>query len=130
MKKSRERTSAAADLPPGKVPEPPDDLDVGEQKLWRTLALQVEALGVYTSSDYTAFRLLVRMTALADAGPGEMAPSAYARIAQTAVGMLARFGLDPASRGRVPRPEAEKEAESEEAEMFGGLTSIPGGKTP
>lgn len=129
LKRSREASPAAPDLPPGRVPDPPDDLYPAERVLWRTLAEQVEAIGCYTASDYSAFRLLVRMVALVDAGPGEMAPSAYARIAQTAVGMLGRFGLDPASRGRVPRPEAEKSAADDEAAMFGApLTAIPGGK--
>lgn len=129
LKKSREASPDAPDLPVGQVPAPPDDLGAREKRVWEELAAQVEALGVYTVSDYTAFKLLVRLTALADEGPGELAPSAYARIAQTAVGMLGRFGLDPASRGRVPRPAAEEEAENEEQAMFGGgLKPIDGGK--
>lgn len=129
LKKARETSPNAPDLPPGKVPAPPDDLGARERRVWRELAEQVELLGVYTASDYTAFKLLVRLTSIADEGPGDLAPSAYARIAQTAVGMLGRFGLDPASRGRVPRPDAEKKVADEEAAMFGGgLTALPGGK--
>lgn len=129
LKKARETSPNAPDLPPGCVPDPPAELDAREAQVWRELKAQVELLGVYTGSDYTAFKLLVRLTALADSGPGDLAPSAYARIAQTAVGMLGRFGLDPASRGRVPRPEAEQKSENEEAAMFGGgLVAVPGGK--
>ena len=129
LKKAREASPNAPDLPTGKVPDPPKGLDAGEQLVWRELAVQVEALGCYTASDYSAFKLLVRMYALTDAGPGDAAPSAYAKIAQTAVGLLARFGLDPASRGRVPRPEAEKAEATDEQKMFGGaLTALQGGK--
>jgi hypothetical protein len=125
LKKARETAPQAPDLPPGNVPPPPADLAAAEVAVWRELATQVEALGCYTSSDYSAFKLMVRMYALTDAGPGDAAPSAYAKIAQTAVGLLARFGLDPASRGRVPRPDAEKPSADEESAMFG---VINGGK--
>ncbi|BDG04992.1 hypothetical protein [Anaeromyxobacter oryzae] len=84
-----------------RVPPPPTGESAAFKRNWRELARQVDALSVFTETDYTAFRLLVRAVTLIDDLPPLAPPSAVARLVQNASGMLSRFGLDPASRGRV-----------------------------
>jgi hypothetical protein len=83
-----------------KVPRAPRDLNAREAAVWRELARAVEALGTYQPSDMIFFRLTVRTVAEAEA-PGDMPPTARARVLQAAGSMLNAFGLSPLSRERV-----------------------------
>jgi phage terminase small subunit len=98
------------------VPPAPESLSETEQKVWGELAPQVELLGTYTPACFTAFRVLVRVVALLDGAPPDMAASALVRLAQVASSLLARFGLDPMSAERVeaaPRPDEDEDDFSE-----------------
>jgi len=83
-----------------RVPAPPRDLTPTERAVWRRLAVEL-APGIFTSSDVTSFRLLVRSVATAESPPAEMSDSARIHWARMAAAMLGRFGLDPASREKV-----------------------------
>jgi hypothetical protein len=100
-RKDRKKNHRPA-LPPGKVPPPPRGYDATQRATWRELALQVEALGNYSASRYTAFRLMVETVALTRRKEaGTFAPTAIARVLQSASSQLAHFGLDPASEDKV-----------------------------
>jgi len=107
------------------VPAAPRRLPAGERAVWSQLAAEVEALGVFTLSDRTAFELLARTVALAKTAGPEMAPTARVRLLQVASGLLAAFGLTPASRGRV---EAAPPVDPVAADLFGDLKVVAGGR--
>lgn len=108
------RAAAPSPVPAGAVPAPPRGLSRTEKRLWLELAPQVDAMGCYTPSCYTAFRVMVRSLGMVEDGR-DLAPSAVARLIQTATAQLGAFGLNPASAGKVgiPRP-AEREGHLEE----------------
>ena len=86
------------------VPLPGREVTGLERRVWRELACEVEAAGTYRASNATAFRMMVRVVALAEswAITRPAAATAVVRLAQVAAGLLAAFGLTPASRSRVP----------------------------
>jgi hypothetical protein len=90
-----------------------------EREVWAELAVQVEALGVYAPSDFTAFRLMVQVVTEARHPDPRDPATARVRLAQVAAGLLQRFGLDPASRGRVPSSRSE-EAPADPTPLIGG----------
>jgi hypothetical protein len=132
VKKARGTFKAARDAkrppepPASTIPAPPKSCSPTERRAWHELAAQVEASHVYSVSDYTSFRVLVRSVALLDDMPPDAAPTAAARMVQSVSTMLARFGLDPASRGKVER--LVEKAPDELAEFGPELRAIPGGK--
>src|SRR5690349_9697594 len=95
---NRQRPTAR---PGAKVPRPPRDLDEPQRRVWRELAHAVEALGTFQDSDLCAFRQLVRVVTRAELCPLDAAPSAAARLEQSAGSALERFGLSPLARERV-----------------------------
>jgi hypothetical protein len=99
LRESR-KNERAPRLPAAKIPAPPRELTVKERRVWLRLAKEVPP-GVYTAADYTAFLLLVRSVATAENPPVAMKDSARIHWARMAAAMLARFGLDPASREKV-----------------------------
>jgi phage terminase small subunit len=109
-----------------RVPSPPAGLSRAERAMWRELTPQVEALGIYTVAHYTAFRLLVRM--VAEAMNPDLADHARVRVQQAASALLQRFGLDPASIGRVTAVETEADDDAE-GFLFGErrLSVVKGG---
>jgi hypothetical protein len=110
---------------PCRVPRPPKGLSDVERAVWRQLACEVKELGVYSVSDGTGFRLLVRAVALAEGAGPDMAPTARVRLLQVAAGLLASFGLTPASRGRVATaPPVDRAA----ADLFGIRGVVAGGR--
>jgi hypothetical protein len=127
--KRKDRTNPAAPkVDPASVPPPPKDLTAQQRAVWLELAAQVEELGIYAPSNLTAFRLLVQVVAEALHPDPDDPATARVRLAQVAAGLLQRFGLDPASRGRVS---VTKPAEEDRAEdfLFGDpLRVVPGGK--
>jgi hypothetical protein len=92
----REPTPAAS-----RVPAPPRGSSAAFRRNWRDLSAQVDSLGVFAESDLSAFRLLVTALTLVDEMPTNAPASAVSRILQSAMGLLSRFGLTPADRGRV-----------------------------
>ncbi len=127
LRKGRE-AAFAPQVDPCKVPEPPRSLKPAERVLWRELAAEVEALGVYSSSDRTTFRLLVKTVAMAeDVSDAYMPPTARVRLVQAANSLLSAFGLSPASRGKVNA--ASKKKQDTAAELLGFSPKvIAGGK--
>jgi hypothetical protein len=100
---------------PCAVPAPPADLTREQLRAWSELAPQVgpDGLRTYTASSFTAFRLLVKVIAMADNIPPDMPASAAVRLLQVASSLLGRFGLDPISAERVesaPRDDADDPA--------------------
>jgi phage terminase small subunit len=111
------RNPESPQIPRGTVGDPPRSLSAAERKSWRELAPQVSSS--FTSADRAAFLLAVRLNVKID-DPGDMAPSAYARMVQVFKGLLEAFGCTPASRNRVvsvTAPNADDDAA--EREMFG-----------
>jgi hypothetical protein len=97
IKPHRENPRAPA-VTSSTVPAPPADLSPAEAAVWSRLALEVADLGVYATSFATSFRQLVRLVWLAEVSdPFETAPSAFARLQQTAASSLDAWGLRPAS---------------------------------
>jgi hypothetical protein len=95
------RKNERAPRPPAsRVPAPPRELAPAERVVWRRLSAEL-APGVFTSSDVTAFRLLVHSVTVAENPPDTMSDSARIHWARLASAMLGRFGLDPASREKV-----------------------------
>jgi len=84
-----------------RVPAPPRGLSAGMRQVWLELAREVDDLGVFTASDYTSFRLMVRSVFEADHIADDVPHSARVRYLAAASAALQRFGLDPASRSRV-----------------------------
>jgi hypothetical protein len=101
-----------------------------ERKIWAELKREVELLGTYSESDFTTFRLCVKcVTEALHPDPRDPA-TARVRVAQIAAGLLARFGLDPASRGRVSGRPPEKAQDDTEKLLFGGpLKVVNGGES-
>lgn len=89
-------------VPPKLVPPPPRGLSRVEQRVWRELAPQVEHLGVFGVSDFTAFRQLVETVAETRTPEFKKEKgTARVRMRQVASTLLQNFGLTPASRDRV-----------------------------
>ena len=99
------------------VPAPPDSMTAHEKEVWARLAAEVDAAGVYTASDWSAFNMLCRLTALweralkgepldadRDGNPRPPPTSSVVQLGRAAAALLARFRLDPASRGSVSSP--------------------------
>lgn len=87
---------------PKLVPPPPRGLSKVEQRVWRELAPQVEHLGVFARSDFTAFRLLVETVAeMRSPDFKKEKGTARVRMRQVASTLLQSFGLNPASRDRL-----------------------------
>jgi hypothetical protein len=92
--------------------------------MWRELAAQVEMLGVYSPAFYSSFALMVStLTEAKYPDPREPA-TARVKLLTTASSLLQRFGLDPASVGRVSALKAEK-ASGDEAVPVLGLAPTP-----
>lgn len=125
LRKHRENANAPQ-LDPSEVPRPPRRLNAIERSIWRELKPQIDRLGVYDPSCFTALRLLVQTLALVESDDSEkkMPATARVRLAQVAAGMMTRFGLDPSSRDRVST--RHREEDDEEERMF-GLRAVPGG---
>lgn len=119
------RNPNAPSVQPSKVPAPPKSMSKAERELWTELAGQVETLGTYAASDYSAFRLLVRTLALAEQTDQFMPPTARVRVLQAASSLLCGFGLTPASRSKVPTANKNSAPDADEVELFG---VIEGGK--
>jgi hypothetical protein len=83
------------------IPDPPDSLSKRERFAWLELRPQVQSLGVYAPSDFSSFRMLVKVQAMIDGAPKKMPPYALAQLIQRHAVLTARFGLSPADRGRV-----------------------------
>ena len=103
------RTNPDAPRPPAAlVPPPPRELTVYEQRVWRRLAREL-APGVFTTSDYTAFRLLVSAVAAAEHPAPETPPTAHLGACKLAASLLQRFGMDPGSREKVSVARSERD---------------------
>lgn len=87
------------------VPAAPEHLDADGRELWARLARQVDALGVFTVADLTAFEILVDAVsyALELKGDGDASPNQKVAARNGARSALADFGLTPQSRGKVSR---------------------------
>jgi phage terminase small subunit len=83
-----------------KVPPAPRRLSAAERGIWRELAAAVERLGTFQPSDLLFFRLAVKTIAESESS-GKIAPTARAKLRQTAASMLNAFGLSPQGRQRV-----------------------------
>jgi hypothetical protein len=70
----------------------------------KTVADAITRAGTYTPQDWPYF-VLACATYAAALEPGDMPPTARARVLQAAGSMLAAFGLSPMSRDRVKRVE-------------------------
>jgi hypothetical protein len=82
------------------VPPPPRDLSARERAVWARLADEIPR-GVFTSSDRTAYRLLVRAVAIAENPERDASHSSRIHYMRLAAAMLQQFGLTPSSRERV-----------------------------
>jgi hypothetical protein len=78
----------------------PQGLTPLEAQIWKQCKAAVEATRTYQPSDLVFFRLMVKTVAEAES-PGDMPPTARARIYQAAGSMLNAFGLSPLARERV-----------------------------
>lgn len=124
LEKSREHPQAPRPKA-AKVPAPPKGTPRAQKRIWVELAEQVNAIGSYSRSDFSAFKLLVAAIFLVEVGGKDLPAHALVTAMRGASSQLQRFGLDPASRSRVAgaAPPA-----ADEAEEFFGLVAIPGGK--
>lgn len=109
-------------LPPSSAPRPPKGLALAEREAWLELAAQVEALGTYDPSRFSAFRLTVKALALVYAAPPKLKATSMRGLISNASAMVARFGLDPVAIKAVDvnRPEAEPEEPDPTAEFGNG----------
>ncbi len=107
-----------------RVPAPPRGMSEGMRRVWLELAQQVDALGVYTASDFTSFRLMVRSVCEADNIPDDAPHSARVRYIAAASAALQKFGLDPASRSRVESMKPAEGAADPDDEFAQGLRVV------
>jgi hypothetical protein len=93
------------------------------RRAWLELAAAVEHLGCYAASDLPTFKLAARVVAFTEDKGLSLPPTAAVRLMQVAAGLLAQFGLSPASRGRVEttRP---GEVDHTEAFLFQGVGAV------
>ncbi len=123
-KKSRTNPKAPRlELTP--VPPPPPDLSRHERLMWMELAPQIDALRIYTASSETALRALVAALALVRFRAGS--ERERLRAWTTVLAMLARFGLDPASRDRVAVVAQDDSPGDEKVPIYGIRGVIGGG---
>lgn len=117
----------APKVEPTKVPAPPKSLTKEQREVWLELAPQVEALGTYSPSYYTAYRLMVQSVAEALHPDPRDPATARVRLAQVAAGHLQRFGLDPASSGRVATLKRDEGEENSDETPLYGIRGVVGG---
>ncbi len=130
--KRRDRSNPTApEVEIEQVPPAPRGMTREQKAVWGELAHQVNGLGVYARSNFTAFRLMVESVTEARHPDPRDPATARVKLLQVAAGMLQRFGLDPSSRSRVSvvAPQAKDEAAGF---LFGEgrppLKAVPGGK--
>lgn len=120
----RVRDAARLTLEPCPVPSPPDDLTDAERRWWELLAPAVDEVGMFTAPDVHVFRLLVEKRALLqaaktgefveaaqDGGTKPVGVAGLVALTKSTHGLMVRFGLDPASRGKVLAVRAEESDE-------------------
>lgn len=111
---------------PSRVGPPPRGVSPTYRATHLRLAKQVEALGCFAESDRSAFDLLVTMLTLVAEAPADTPPTATVRLLQAAAAQLGRFGLDPASRGKVSVAAAP--ADPAHAFLFNGPRLVAAGE--
>jgi phage terminase small subunit len=122
--------SDAPSLPKVAIPDPPEHYSAEDRAVWFEVASCVAILGVYTEADAIAFRMLVETVAVTRRP--DTADTARTRAYSTAINLMSRFGMDPASRTRVARASGEAKSQSENAEesadvpLFGQPLKIVG----
>jgi phage terminase small subunit len=117
----KDRAQSSAPVPaPANVGEPPARFTASQRAAWRELAPQVAA--VFTTSDRSAFALLVKQHAALEAPAAAKMPH-YVRAAlvRSVASLLEAFGCTPASRGRVEAVQAADEPDESERFLFGNM---------
>jgi hypothetical protein len=104
LRKDRDNPNAPK-LKPGRVPPPPKSLRSRERAI--ELAEEVEYLGIYTPAFLTAFKLMVRVLAVAEDPAVMKVPTAHVRALQAAASLMCASGWIPSLR-RASEREAER----------------------
>jgi len=106
--------------------------------VWARLAAEVDAVGVFTRSDASAFELWVRTVALweralggealdrdREGTPRAVPVSSIVQLTRVAAALAARFRCDPASRGAAAVPIAAEPAEVDDPDDLRPIGEAP-----